>query len=140
MLGGHSLRSLKRAGCKQYEDVIGSSVWDRSGGGGLRMPGAWHCNEVEFRLASPPTIVFNDLHPERRYAKRHLVKLQPNGMGPFCTFVVPDLTAVSGVYAFVLEVRSNTSGAPRTSRSASIITSISLRANATTMGSQRILP
>jgi hypothetical protein len=55
--------------------------------------------EVIFRRIGKAEMVADNLYPETRYAKRDVTRLLPNGEGPYCKFVVPELPSAPGVYA-----------------------------------------
>jgi len=59
----------------------------------------WTWEGVSFTRGGEIELVADDLYPEVRYAKKHVVKLLPDGEGPYCRFVVPGLPSTSGVYA-----------------------------------------
>lgn len=60
----------------------------------------WAWDGISFTRVGSVELFADDLFPELRYAKKAVVKLLPNGGGPYCKFQVPGLPSTSGVYAF----------------------------------------
>ena len=63
----------------------------------------WVWNGYRFRRSKPLKLTADDQFPELRYAKTTSAQLLPNGAGPYCSFIVPDLPTTSGLYVFLVD-------------------------------------